>query len=301
MADEKDGQYFKRPSTASKWQNFKSFLWNSDTKEFLGRTGLSWLKITVFYIIFYSCLAGFWTVMLVIFYQTLSNTEPRWTLSSSRIGDNPGLGFRPRPPESNIDSTLIWFDATNNDTIKHWVNNLNEFLEPYNYQRNVSSCSASQGPTKGGVCYFPIGDIGSKCSASMNYGYNTRQPCVLIKLNRIFKWQPEPYEKGQYPSDMPDFIKNTYDENFIYISCDGENAADKDNLGDVEYLPSSGINSYYFPFINQREYLSPFVFVRFKDIAKNVLINIECKAWARNIKHERADRLGMVHFEILAD
>lgn len=69
----------------------------------------STVKITVFYIIFFICLAAFWTVMLVIFYQTLDAFQPKWTLDASLIGTVPGLGFRPRPPMSNIDSTLIYF------------------------------------------------------------------------------------------------------------------------------------------------------------------------------------------------
>lgn len=32
-----------------------------------------------------------------------------------------------------------------------------------------------------------------------------------------------------------------------------------------------------------------------------VLINIECKAWARNIHHDRTDRRGSVHFELMVD
>jgi hypothetical protein len=32
-----------------------------------------------------------------------------------------------------------------------------------------------------------------------------------------------------------------------------------------------------------------------------VLINIECKAWAKNIAHDRADRRGSVHFELMID
>jgi sodium/potassium-transporting ATPase subunit beta len=32
-----------------------------------------------------------------------------------------------------------------------------------------------------------------------------------------------------------------------------------------------------------------------------VLINIECKAWANNIQHDRADRRGSVHFELMID
>lgn len=32
-----------------------------------------------------------------------------------------------------------------------------------------------------------------------------------------------------------------------------------------------------------------------------ILINIECKAWAKNIHHDRHDRLGSVHFELMID
>lgn len=32
-----------------------------------------------------------------------------------------------------------------------------------------------------------------------------------------------------------------------------------------------------------------------------ILINIECKAWARNIVHDRQERVGMVHFELMID
>lgn len=34
-----------------------------------------------------------------------------------------------------------------------------------------------------------------------------------------------------------------------------------------------------------------------------IIINIECKAWARNIRHtnDRHERLGSVHFELLID
>lgn len=30
-------------------------------------------------------------------------------------------------------------------------------------------------------------------------------------------------------------------------------------------------------------------------------MNVECKAWARNIIHDRINRLGSVHFEVLID
>lgn len=36
-------------------------------------------------------------------------------------------------------------------------------------------------------------------------------------------------------------------------------------------------------------------------VAGGVLINIECKAWAHNIHHDRVDRRGSVHFELMID
>lgn len=36
-------------------------------------------------------------------------------------------------------------------------------------------------------------------------------------------------------------------------------------------------------------------------IAAGVLINIECKAWAKNIFYDRYERRGSVHFELMVD
>lgn len=83
--------------------------------------------------------------------------------------------------------------------------------------------------------------------------------------------------------------------------CVEQNPADKENIGPIEYTPSQTIRSNFFPFENQHGYLSPFVMVRFANPARGVLINIECKAWAKNIKHDRAEREGSVHFELLID
>lgn len=40
-----------------------------------------------------------------------------------------GLGFRPQPPEDNVESTLIWYKASGPDNYKHWVKSLEEFLQ----------------------------------------------------------------------------------------------------------------------------------------------------------------------------
>merc|ERR1712038_694937 len=73
------------------WEAFQYMLWNPDTGEVLTRTPLSWLKITVFYCIYYSCLAGFWIACMNIFFATLPENMdgPKWQQADSIIGVNP--------------------------------------------------------------------------------------------------------------------------------------------------------------------------------------------------------------------
>ena len=66
-----------------------------DTGAIMGRTPMSWLLITVFYIIYYPCLAGFWVACLYIFFQFVDNEKPRWEQENSLIGRSPALGVRP--------------------------------------------------------------------------------------------------------------------------------------------------------------------------------------------------------------
>ncbi|GIY56062.1 hypothetical protein CEXT_768131 [Caerostris extrusa] len=302
--EDKGETYYKSNEEETKWQSFKKMVWNSETKECFGRTGLSWCnQITLFYIIFYACLAAFWTCMLVVFYQTLDDNQPKWKLDSSRIGSSPGLGFRPSPPDANIDSTLIWFNATRNDTIEHWVKNINDTLMYYrlhNVGKNVQTCTKEQTASKERVCNFPLLEGKTEpCSIARQFGFPEGKPCILVKLNRIFDWIPVSYDSE--PADLTPLLKEEFDKDKVYITCTGENSADKDNIGEVEYRPSQGIPFMYFPFTNQEGYMSPFVFVQFSHINRGVLVNVECRAWSKNINFDRGDRLGSVHFELLVD
>ena len=68
------------------------------------------VKITLFYIIYYTFLSAFFIVMLMAFFQTLDDKQPTWNSESGGlIGSNPAMGFRPGPPDNQIESTLIWF------------------------------------------------------------------------------------------------------------------------------------------------------------------------------------------------
>jgi len=128
----------------------KYLIWNPDTGEILTRTPLSWLKITTFYIIYYSCLAGFWAAAMAIFWQTLPNPweGPKWTQNSSIIGTNPGLGAKPPNSDKLIDSSIYKFSLSDKelecpegrtwkeggpcgegDTTADWIHRMQEFVD----------------------------------------------------------------------------------------------------------------------------------------------------------------------------
>ncbi|XP_044751980.1 sodium/potassium-transporting ATPase subunit beta-2 [Coccinella septempunctata] len=315
MADKKGEQMYTRPPKLSGWDSFKVFLWNSETSQFLGRTGASWGKILLFYLIFYSALIGFFSAMLAVFYQTLDDRKPKWKLDKSLIGSNPGLGFRPMPPDSNVESTLVWYKASDKGNIQFWQHQLDDFLATYQKENNpnynnVEPCEPHKKPSKGKVCDVQLDSEWQKCVKENGYNYDSPEggPCIFLKLNKIYGWEPDYYNSSNVPDNMPEYLKqeikeaeNRNDYKYVWVTCQGENPADVENIGMIRYLPKWGFSSEYFPFENVDGYLSPLVAVYFEKPKRGVLINIECKAWAKNIIHDRTDRRGSVHFELMID
>jgi hypothetical protein len=89
-------------------------IWSSERKEFFGRDGASWAKISIFYAVFYLLLCALFTALLMIFMKTIDINKPTYFNEQSVMaygtdGDNrantinPGLGFRPHlDPESSL-------------------------------------------------------------------------------------------------------------------------------------------------------------------------------------------------------
>ncbi|XP_052897009.1 sodium/potassium-transporting ATPase subunit beta-2 [Anopheles moucheti] len=313
MADKKVAeQYYAPPPKMGKWEGFKTFLWNSETSQCLGRTGSSWAKILFFYVCFYAALVGFFAAMLAVFWQTLDMQMPKYQLDSSLIGSNPGLGFRPTPPEyQNVESSLIWYRASDNGNVEIWTKLIDEFLKPYTLEEdNRVDCSFDNPPPEGKVCKVPMTNW-SPCVKENRYNFKKKSPCIFLKLNKIYNWVPDMYNTSiNLPEKMPDDLKEhirgeeargNKNTNVVWVSCAGENPADNEHIGAIQYIPRRGFPGYFFPYKNVDGYLPPVVAVYFEKPKTGVLINIECKAWARNIMYDRAERRGSVHFELMID
>lgn len=111
-----------------------NFIWNSEKREFLGRDGASWGKITLFYAIFYTCLGSFFVGLLALFIKFMPTDRPTYigedsTMAMANRRLNPGLGFR---PHIDVEDYLISFNPTiaehpTNGYLK-FVRNLDNFL-----------------------------------------------------------------------------------------------------------------------------------------------------------------------------
>jgi len=325
-----DGFVFARKPEET---SFLQFVFNPETGEILGRTPASWVKIIIFYTFYYAFLAGFFTLMLLAFFQTLSDDKPVWENDESIIGSNPGLGFRPSPDNKHIESTLIWFRSGEyNGNWKPWVSRLQQFLNDYDEHDNKTKsrkrdrdlvkqedCGklASKQPGRNTICKINKEELfQGDCTLENNFGFESGKPCILIKVNRIYGWDPLPYEstteKERLPEEVPETIRNKIVENAgkeetkafndrIWLDCYGINPADKEHLGAVTYYPDQGFSSNYYPYLNQKGYLSPAVFIQLTNPTRGVMIAVECKAWAENIEHDSMERRGIAHFEVMID
>lgn len=298
-----------------KKKSLRELIYDSKKGRILGRTPKSWVLLLVFYASFYTVLASLFIICMQGLFLTLSDDYPKWQMGESVIGTNPGLGFRPLPDNVDEESSIL-YTARNQTEVEIWTKRLDAFLVTYrnksklpNGGKNQVVCDFDQIPNNNSVCAVEVDNWGP-CSPNEGYSYNKSTPCIFLKLNRIYNWMPEFYTKieelpEKMPEELKNYIANTPEERRqqIWVSCDGKDHIDKENVENgFEYYPKElhGFPSYFYPYSNTPGYLSPLVAIRQTKIGINQILNIECKAWAKNIKIQGGrDRMGSVHFEVM--
>ncbi|KAH8297949.1 hypothetical protein KR018_002366 [Drosophila ironensis] len=319
---------FEFPQPAKK-QTLSEMIYDPAEGTFFGRTGKSWSQLLMFYTIFYIVLAALFTICMQGLLSTISDTEPKWKLHESLIGTNPGLGFRPLSEQTERGS-VIEFGGKKYQESDYWISLIDDFLRgkpliincyllhiipiclmlfsDYNHTegREMKHCSFGQQNDPSDVCVVNT-DLFGDCSRAKHYGYKTNQPCIFLKLNKIFGWEPEVYDTPQpgMPDDLKNFINATKPEERkqIWVSCNGHLSKDKENFQNIQYFPTQGFPTYYYPFLNQPGYLSPLVAVQFNSPPIGQMLDIECQAWAKNIIYSGSarDRMGSVTFQIIVN
>uniref|UniRef100_A0A8C4P1E6 Sodium/potassium-transporting ATPase subunit beta n=1 Tax=Dicentrarchus labrax TaxID=13489 RepID=A0A8C4P1E6_DICLA len=221
----------------SEW---KEFIWNPRTREFLGRTASSWGLILLFYVVFYIFLAGMFALTMYVMLQTLDDHKPTW---QDRLS-TPGMVIRPKADET----FEIVYNIHNTESWDMYAQALDKFLSPYNNsvqaQKN-DECTPDQyfvqedsGDVKNNPkrsCQFNR-TILEDCSGMNDryYGYESGKPCIIIKLNRVIGMLPG--KDGQAP----------------YVTC-GAKREDTEKIGELLYFPPNGtFNLMYYPYYGKK-------------------------------------------------
>nr|KAF6473245.1 ATPase Na+/K+ transporting subunit beta 3 [Rousettus aegyptiacus] len=169
---------------------WKLFIYNPNTGEFLGRTAKSWGLILLFYQVFYGFLAALFTFTMWAMLQTLNDEVPKYRDQIS----SPGLMVFPKP----VTALDYSFSISNPESYKGYIEDLKRFLKPYDSeeQKNLTICpSGTLFEQKGPIyvaCRFPL-DLLQACSGvnDPEFGYSKGHPCILVKMNRIIGLKPQ--------------------------------------------------------------------------------------------------------------
>jgi sodium/potassium-transporting ATPase subunit beta len=293
-----------------------SFCFNRREGTVLGRTGGSWAKITLFYIIYYGCLAGWFAGLLNVFYVTLDEEAPKYYGNDSLHRNNPGLGMRPVPI---VDLTLIRFSGGIPSSYQPYTQHLKAFIKTYDDPEQAVDCATDANETR--ACLFDAAAAleAAGCLETEDYGYAMGTPCVIIKMNKLYNFTAEPYASyDEIVNDVKSSAGNSDRKYNIYknsvappedkmsfapgkvgISCEGSNAIDKMHVKSIKFAPTDGLDLKYFPYLNQPGYRSPFVAFKF-EVEKRQLVQIVCRIWARNVDNSDGQpKRGSIHFEVL--
>lgn len=297
-------------------QTLAQFIYHKESGKVLGRTSKNWGQLMLFYMIFYIVLAALFAICMQGLLATMNNHYPKWRLDESIIGTSPGMGYRPLPEDPDKSGTAIQYVAANKSSVASWVNLLNTFLEPYRDHtalpgggKNQVICDFNNTASHGHVCAVDVKNLGP-CSPEQGYSYNKSAPCIFLKINRIYGWLPEYYDDvSDLPEDMPtdlvDHIKSLppKERQQIWVSCRGLQQPDAEAVGPIDFFPSRGFPSYYYPYTNLPGYLSPLVAVHFARPTVKQSINIECRTWAKNVNYRGGarDRQGSIHLVLQID
>lgn len=311
-----------KPDTKEGFAGFLEFLYNKKNGTVLGRTGKSWALITLFYIVYYSCLAGFWAAMLIVFMTTIEEDRPKWTTSESLIGDKPGIGFRPSQSPESVGSTVIYLNNKWDGTIEGsekddfnagYAYRLREFFKKYDEKKSTfaQACPGdklgSEQVDPGNFCEFDLATLG-ECK-DYPYGYKAvggkPSPCIFLKLNRIFGLKPEPYTaEDTLPDGTPDHIKAIVEaqgsNNKPFVDCQGEYPADIEALqGNMKYFPNDqSISMKFFPMETKEQNQNALVALKLNNLPTGQLVQIICKVYYKGVKHEKKTKSGLVQFQV---
>ncbi|CAL8094555.1 unnamed protein product [Calicophoron daubneyi] len=239
-------------------------------------TNRDYLMLMVFYSVFYISLFILAACLLSLFmWKIIDGDKPYLSGQHSALLNEPGLAVVPMVDTRN---TLIHFKSGHKETFSTYVDALFSFMQIYEdgayLQNSQRDCDLPGGIHFDTMTHLQTCAFDPKWAYSCNmnrlFGYDDGKPCFILTLNRVYGWLP-PSSSG------------------TKVCCHGATPNDDDFLGPMCFYDAlvhdkAGCNRtcgifphQYYPYLNQKSYLSPLVFVELQKPHKNVLISIRCE------------------------
>lgn len=271
-----------------KIDDLKTYLWNAETKEFMGRSGKSWSLILLFYAALYAFLAAMFGGCVFCLMWSISPYHPTY---NDRVMP-PGMTMAP-----HLEGHDIHFNASERRSWKKYARSMDEHLRPYNdaaQDRKNIRCAQDgkyfmqddlREDEERKACQFKRSWLG-ECSGMQDphYGYSQGRPCILLRMNRIL---------GYLPGEGKP----------INVTCEVKKGP-PEALGQLQFFPKSIFDLKYYPYygkLRHVNYSSPVVAVRFATIQYDTPLQIQCKLNGKGIVNDSpTDRyLGSVTFSLV--
>ncbi|KAM9471056.1 protein ATP1B4 isoform 2-T2 [Clarias gariepinus] len=270
-----------------KIDDLKTYLWNPETKEFMGRSGKSWSLILFFYSTLYIFLAAMFGGCMCCLMWSISPYAPTY---NDRVMP-PGMTMLPHVDV--LHGFEITFNASDRSSWRKYAKALEAQLKPYDdtlqKKRNIECKRGTyfiqdnlEESAERKACQFKKSFLGP-CSGieQKDFGYANGKPCILLKMNRILGYLP-----GQ---GTP-----------VSVTCAVKKGT-PEALGNVEFYPTNIFDLMYYPYygkLRHVNYTSPLVAVHFPNVQLDVHLFVQCKLNGKGIINDSpTDRfLGSVSF-----
>jgi len=284
--------------------------YDSDKGTFLGRTGGSWAKITVFYIAYFAFLAGLFTASIQLMQSQLPEDKPKL---NTRL-NIPGLHFFPKFDMKNADDkerlgnnegiTFMW-DGQNGDLgYQYYIDSTKATFDTY-----------ANTPATAGVADFDTNTLGD-CSPEKDstYGWGSGKPCIYFRINRVINWEPVGLfapEEGTFFAQPNNGLTKPMVRDATYVRCQAKNEDNEvidstskqlfkywggANDGGDGYFPSS-----FFPYLGkqaQKDYESPIVAVQVVGLEEGEMYKVQCRVFGASFFDNDKGKEGFIQFTI---
>nr|XP_030135367.1 potassium-transporting ATPase subunit beta isoform X2 [Taeniopygia guttata] len=148
----------EKKTCSERMADFRRFVWNPETKLFMGRSLINWVWIILYYLAFYVVMSGLFALSIYSLMRTINPYEPDYQdqLKSP--------AYTPAAQHLNINCT--------NNTY---------FIQ-----------DTFDGPNKTKLSCKFTSDMLQNCSGITDptFGFPEGKPCFIIKMNRIIKFYP---------------------------------------------------------------------------------------------------------------